>query len=180
MKKIFPLFMLLAIISVSSCKKKKSETPAPTTTPTTNPPPSSSDYYKIGTTTYSPDKSLTGGSVDQTDDILIITTQQTNGSIIQISAFDTLYDPLTSQLTSSRTYSLATSISTWPSPSFGKATFELVENLSLPNETIWDPTSGTLTVTKNIDGTFTAAFSNVPVKINSSATTSTASGKITY
>ena len=178
MKKIFPLVILIALISVSSCKKKKTDTPATSTT--TNPPPSSNDYYKIGTTNYSPDMTLTSGSVDPADDVLTITTQQVNNSIIQITAFDTLYDPMTFQLTSTRTYSLATSISTWPSPSFGKATFELVENVSLPNETIWIPTSGTVTVTKNSNGTFTATFSNVPTKINTSSTTSTASGKITY
>ena len=179
MNKVLILLSVVVLISVSACKKKKEETPVT--------PPSTggggggggADYYKVGTTTYSPDKTLTMGGVDPSDDILTITTQPANNSLIQISAFDTLYDA-NMQLTSSRTYQLAQSVSTWPSPSFGKATFELVENVSLPNETIWIPTSGTLTITKNSDGTFTATLSNVPVKIDVSATTSTVSGKIAY
>lgn len=178
MKKIFPLIVLIVVIAVSSCKKKETTTPTTTTT-TTNPPPSTSDYYKIGTTTYSPDKSLTSGLVDPSDDVLTISTQPVSNSLIQIYAFDTLYD-MNGQLTVSTNYGFIQAVTTWPSPSFSKGSFELVENLSLPNEIVWVPTSGTLSVTKNTNGTFTATFSNVPVKDQNGTATSTASGMITY
>jgi hypothetical protein len=102
-----------------------------------------------------------------------------NGGMFQLSAVDP--DSIQSLPSgSSQTLQLQSSITVMPNPSYGKASIEMVQNVTQANEVVWETTGGTLTISRS-GYNYTFSWTNVPVARQDDPTiTSTSTGSCTF
>lgn len=167
--------MFFALNLIMACKKDKNE-PA-SQNPSSTSSSSTSDFLKLGAQTVNLVSSETSWQYDAGDDAYYVATNGAMALATQVSLVDSVGLNASFQYPfSTKAYTLQPTVQVQPSPTYNKATFEL----AIPTSSqVWVPTGGTITATKNSNGTFTLTFSNVSVIDNTGTHYSTASGRIT-
>ena len=165
--------MFFALTLLSACSKDDDSAPAANSS--NNSTTTTPDFIKLGSQTVNLTVSDVFWQYDDVADVYNIVTDGALALMMDISLVDST-GPDTSYHYpfASKTYSIQQAIQLPPFASYDKAMFEIAPPSSSQP---YVSTGGTLTATKNSNGTFTLTFTNIPVV--SGIQVSTASGKIT-
>jgi hypothetical protein len=167
--------IFFALNLILACSKDEDDPPAQN--PQLTPNNTTQDFIKLGTQTVNLTSSDIFWQYENGDDAYYIVS---NGALA-LAADVTLVDSTGLNTSfqypfSTKTYTLQSSVQVQPAPTYDKASFEI----AIPTGTeFWVPTGGTITATKNTNGTVTLTFTNISVINNTATQTSTASGRIT-
>lgn len=179
------LALLIPVTLIVSCKKTETEKNTTTTTNTTT-VATPTEYYKVNGTTYTYNSASNFWEYDYSDNIYNVQVTSANfTSQCLIDAVDSIEPSMINgeYLSQSRTFLVKPDslVTVWPSPSWGKASIEIIEDMGGSNAKSWQSQSGgTLYFTKNVDGSVTVTFTDIAVKDKKNNVSSTASGVLKF